>query len=67
MQRRVILQALAALDGSEGPGEIVHSREPWPEPPEAALRASHPQTPPPIAKQMGHHIGKLLMGMRRGG
>ena len=23
--------------------------------------------PPPIAAQMGRHIGKFLMGMRRGG
>jgi len=67
LQRRVILQALAVLEGSAGPGAIVHLQEPWPEPLEDARRASHPETPPPIAAQMGRHIGQLLMGMRRGG
>jgi len=67
LQRRVILQALAVLEGSAGPGAIVHLQESWPEPLDAARRASHPQTPPPIATQMGRHIGKFLMGMRRSG
>ena len=67
LQRRVILEALAVLEGSARPGAIVHFQEPWPEPLELALQASHPETPPPIAGQMGRHIGKLLMGMRRRG
>ncbi len=67
LQRRVILRALEVLEGSTDPVTIVHFQEPWPEPLEAGLRASHPQTPPPIAAQMGRHIGKVLMGLRRGG
>jgi len=67
LQRRVILQALAVLEDAAGPGAIAHFQEPWPEPLEDALRASHPETPPPIAAQMGRHIGQLLMGMRRSG
>ena len=67
LQRRVILEALDVLERSAGPGTIVHFQEPWPEPLEAARRASHPETPPPIAAQMGRHIGRFLMGMSRGG
>lgn len=67
MQRRVILQALDVLERTTGPGVIVHFQEPWPEPLEAGRRASEPETPPPIAGEMGRHIGKILMGMRRGG
>jgi hypothetical protein len=67
LQRRVIQQALAVLEGAAGPGAIVHSQEPWPEPLELGRRASEPETPPPIAAQMGRHIGKILMGLRRGG
>ena len=67
LQRRVILRALDVLEGSAGPGEVVHFQEPWPEPLEAGRRASHPETPPPIAAQMGRHIGHFLMGLRRRG
>jgi hypothetical protein len=66
MQTRVILQALALLQNAAGPDTIVHFQEPWPEPHEVGCRRSHPQPPPPIAAQMGRHIGKFLMGMRRG-
>jgi D-proline reductase (dithiol) PrdB len=65
LQRRVILQALDVLEKAEGPGAIVHFQEPWPEPLEAARRASEPDPPPPIGAQMGRHIGKILMGLRR--
>jgi len=67
LQRRVVIRALDVLEQSAGPGTIVHFREPWPEPLEAARRASHPETPPPIAAEMGRHIGDFLRGMRRGG
>lgn len=67
LQRRVILQALEVLEESTGPGVIVHFQEQWPEPLEAGRRASHPETPPPIAAQMGRHIGNFLRGMRRVG
>jgi D-proline reductase (dithiol) PrdB len=67
LQRGVILQALDVLEGSAGPGTIVHFQEPWPEPLEAARRTSEPEAPPPIAAAMGRHIGQLLMGLRRRG
>ncbi len=66
MQRRVILQALEVLEKAGGPDTIVHFQEPWPEPFEVARHRSEPETPPPIAAQMGRYIGKFLMGMRRG-
>ena len=66
MQRRVILQALEVLETAAAPGTIAHFQEPWPEPLEAARCASEPDPPPPIAGQMGRHIGKVLMGLRRG-
>jgi hypothetical protein len=66
MQRRVILQALDVLEQAGQPGTIEHFQEPWPEPLELALRRSEPEAPPPIAAQMGRHVGKFLMGMRRG-
>jgi len=66
-QRRVVIRAVDVLEQSAGPGTIVHFQEPWPEPLEAARRASHPETPPPIAAEMGRHIGDFLRGMRRGG
>lgn len=65
MQRRVILQALDLLQTAPGPGTIEHFQEPWPEPLELARRRSEPEAPPPIAAEMGRHIGKFLMGMRR--
>ncbi len=65
LQRRVILQALELLERATAPGVIAHFQEPWPEGIEAGRRVSHPDTPPPIAAQMGRHIGKVLMGLRR--
>ncbi len=67
LQRRVVLRAIELLEAAVEPGTIVHFPEPWPEPLEAGRRASHPETPPPIAGQMGRHIGKVLMGLRRRG
>ncbi len=65
MQGRVILDALNLLETAAVPGAIAHFQEPWPEPLEAARRASEPEVPPPIAAHMGRYIGKFLMGMRR--
>ncbi len=66
MQTRVILRALDLLEKAGQPDTIEHFQEPWPEPLEEGRRRSHPETPPPIAAQMGRYIGKFLMGMRRG-
>ncbi len=65
MQRRVILQALRVLEKADGPDTIEDFQEPWPESLDVARRRSEPETPPPIAAQMGRYIGKFLMGMRR--
>ncbi len=65
-QMRVIRQALEVLKNAESPGTIVHSQEKWPAPLEQALHDSHPETPPPIAADMGRYIGKFLRGLRRG-
>ncbi|MDR3576982.1 MAG: hypothetical protein P4L50_24215 [Anaerolineaceae bacterium] len=65
LQMRVLLQALEVLEKAPAAGTIVHFQEPWPEPLEAALHASHPQTPPPISAEMGRYIGKFLLGLRR--
>jgi hypothetical protein len=66
MQTRVILKALDVLEKAVQPGTVECFQEPWPEPLGLARRCSEPEVPPPIAAQMGRHIGKLLMGMRRG-
>lgn len=67
LQRRVILHALDVLERATGPGAVEHFQEPWPETLEAGRRASHPETLPPIAAEMGRHIGDFLRGMRRAG
>ncbi len=66
MQMRVILKALDVLEKAAQPGTIECFQEPWPERLEQARRCSEPDVPPPIAAQMGRHIGKFLTGMRRG-
>jgi D-proline reductase (dithiol) PrdB len=65
-QMRVIRQALEVLEEAEAPGTIVHSQEKWPAPFEEAVHDSHPETPPPIAADMGRYIGQFLRGLRRG-
>jgi hypothetical protein len=67
MQTRVIRQALRVLESASAPDTIEHFQEPWPEPLDVARRRSEPETPPPIASQMGRYIGKFLMGIRRTG
>ena len=64
-QMRVISQALETIEKAEAPGTIVHSQEKWPAPLEEALLDSHPETPPPIAANMGRYIGSFLRGLRR--
>ena len=66
LQRRVILHALDVLARAVAPETIVHFQEPWPEPLSEGLRASQPETPPPISGAMWRHIGNILRGMRRG-
>lgn len=63
---RVIHEALEVLITARRPGTIVHSDEKWPTSLEVALQASRPETPPPIAAEMGRHIGSFLRGLRRG-
>ena len=65
-QMRVIGQALAVLESAPAPGTIVHSEEQWPASFEEACLVSHPETPPPMAADMGRYIGSFLRGMRRG-
>ncbi len=65
MQTRVILKALDVLEKAPQPGTIECFQEPWPESLEHGRRCSEPDVPPPIAAQMGRHIGRFLMGMRR--
>lgn len=65
-QMRVIRQALDLLESAKEPGTIVHFQERWPAPVDEACRDAHPETPPPIAAEMGRHIGSLLRGLRRG-
>jgi D-proline reductase (dithiol) PrdB len=65
-QMRVIRQALEVLESAEEPGTIMHSDEKWPGTYEKAMSLSHPAAPPPIAAEMGRHIGELLRGLRRG-
>ena len=66
-QMRVIRQALDGLEQAEAPGTIVHSLEVWPAPFEEAMEVCHPETAPPIAADMGRHIGSFLRGLRRRG
>jgi D-proline reductase (dithiol) PrdB len=66
LQMRVIGQALDVLETAEAPGTIIHSQEKWPAPLEEALHDSHPETPPPIAADLGRYIGQFLRGLRRG-
>ena len=63
---RFIRQALDGLETAQIPGTIVHFQEKWPASHEDALRCSHPETPPPIAADMGRYIGSFLRGLRRG-
>ena len=65
MQLRVIRHALDVLEKADGPATIEHFQEPWPEPLDVARRRAEPETPAPIAAQMGRYIGKFLMGIRR--
>lgn len=65
MQMRVIQGAFKVLEEAESPGTIVHFQEKWPVPLKDALEDCHPDIPPPIAGQMGKHIGSFIRGLRR--
>jgi hypothetical protein len=54
------------LEQAPAPGTIKHFQERWPAPLEDAMHDCHPETPPPIASEMGRHIGGFLRGLRRG-
>jgi hypothetical protein len=64
-QTRIIKEGLQVLASACTPGTVVHSEERWPGTEEEAQHDSHPETPPPIAREMGHHIGEFLRGLRR--
>jgi hypothetical protein len=65
-QMSVIHEALKVLAEADEPGEIRHFSWKWPTGLEEALRISHPEEPPPIARDMGRYIGSFLRGLRRG-
>lgn len=65
MQRRVIRQALEALQSIRQPGEIVHSPEQWPVPVKEAIEAWQPPQPSPIVSIMGDHVRKVISQRRR--
>ncbi len=64
MQRRVIIQALAALEKIREPGEIIHSPEEWPIPKKEALASWQPTGPSPIVGIMSAHVREVI-GRRR--
>lgn len=65
MQRRVILQALEALQNIRQPGEVVHSPERWPIPTKDAMEAWQPPHPSPIVSIMGDHVRKVISQRRK--
>lgn len=65
-QLRVIRQALAVLETATEPETIIHSPEEWPTSLAEAHHVAHPETPPPIAAEMGRHIFAFMRGLRRG-
>jgi hypothetical protein len=65
-QNRIVQQALEVLANADAPETIVHSEERWPGTEEQAQQVSHPEIPPPIAGEIGRHIGDFLRGLRRG-
>ena len=56
-QRTVLVEALAALEGAEGPGEVFHLPFSWPEDPRKT--DWHPPEPSPIVKLFMADIKKL--------
>lgn len=59
-QRRVIEQALVALESAPLPGTIVHSPETWPEPQEEAIKDWQPAEPSPVIRVMGPYVRQIL-------
>lgn len=59
-QIRVIMQALNVLETGNKPGEIFHSPEKWPAPPDDALKDWQPDVPSPVISHMSGKIRELM-------
>jgi D-proline reductase (dithiol) PrdB len=59
-QIRVIMQALNVLETANNPGEIIHSDEEWPVPPEIAMKDWQPDVPSPVITHMSGKIRELM-------
>ncbi len=64
-QRRVIEEALVALEEAQAPGAILHSREAWPEPPDKALKDWQPEEPSPVMAVIRPRVMELMRQRRR--
>ena len=64
-QRRVIRQALEALERAEAPGAVVHSREEWPEPRKEAMKGWQPEEPSPVMELLRPRVLELMRERRR--
>jgi len=64
-QRRVIGQALDALESAEAPGAVVHSAEAWPEPRKEALKAWQPEEPSPVMEVIRPRVLEMMRERRR--
>ncbi len=66
-QRRVIRQALTALEEAKSPGKIVHSPEVWPQPQREAIKSWQPQEPSPIVDALTPRFREMLKQQRQKG
>ena len=66
-QRRVIRQALAALETAQTPGTIVHSPETWPVPHKEASKDWQPEEPAPIIQTLAPQILEMMKERKRKG
>lgn len=60
MQMRVIRQALQVLKIAEGPGEIHHSPQSWPEPQRKAIKKWQPSEPSPVIDVMLPRLRQMI-------
>lgn len=63
-QRRVIEQALDALERAEAPGAVMHSAEAWPEPRKEARQAWQPEEPSPVMEVLRPRMLALMRERR---
>lgn len=63
-QMGVIRSALDLLAALEVPGQIVHSPEVWPVPPEAATAAWQPEEPSPLVEHLSKNFREILRKSR---